>query len=153
MVSHNEGNILICIHNVSALTFDNRFLSSMEINTKGRPLYSKPQLSPSQTHPLTPTSSVHIISLAYREHLLRLTFDVCVVSYEMITKERAAFRKIKWKFLCIDEAHRIKDEKSLLSQVVRELHTMNRMLITGTLIIFPSLTYTIQSLAQSTAWH
>ncbi len=67
-----------------------------------------------------------------QNELLKLKFDVCVTSYEMVVKERTAFKKIKWKYLCIDEAHRIKNENSILSQVVRELHTMNRMLITGT---------------------
>lgn len=41
-------------------------------------------------------------------------------------------RKIKWKYLVIDEAHKIKNEQSMLSQVVRSLHTKNKLLLTGT---------------------
>ena len=37
-----------------------------------------------------------------------------------------------WRYLVIDEAHRIKNENSLLSRVVRVLRANNRMLITGT---------------------
>ena len=35
-----------------------------------------------------------------------------VTSYEMILKEKALFKKFEWRYLVIDEAHRIKNEKS-----------------------------------------
>ena len=35
-------------------------------------------------------------------------------------------------YMVIDEAHRIKNEKSKLSEIVREFKTSNRLLITGT---------------------
>lgn len=34
--------------------------------------------------------------------------------------------------MVIDEAHRIKNEKSKLSEIVREFRTANRLLLTGT---------------------
>lgn len=34
--------------------------------------------------------------------------------------------------MVIDEAHRIKNEKSKLSEIVREFRTTNRLLLTGT---------------------
>merc|ERR1711977_543604 len=37
-----------------------------------------------------------------------------------------------WKYIIIDEAHRIKNENSLLSRVVRMFHSNYRLLITGT---------------------
>ena len=58
-------------------------------------------------------------------------FDVCVTSYEMIIKEKAVFTAFKWKYIIIDEAHRIKNEKSVLFQVVKKLDTAYRLLITG----------------------
>lgn len=36
------------------------------------------------------------------------------------------------RYLVIDEAHRIKNEKSKLSEIVREFRTANRLLLTGT---------------------
>lgn len=42
-------------------------------------------------------------------------FDVCVTSYEMILRERAALKKIHWRYMVIDEAHRIKNENSKVS--------------------------------------
>ncbi len=35
-----------------------------------------------------------------------------VTSYEMILRERACFKKFNWRYMVIDEAHRIKNEKS-----------------------------------------
>lgn len=59
-------------------------------------------------------------------------WDVCVTSYEMVIKERAVFKKFNWRYMVIDEAHRIKNEKSKLSEIVREFKTTNRLLLTGT---------------------
>ena len=59
-------------------------------------------------------------------------FDACVTSYEMIIKEKTTFRKFNWRYIIIDEAHRIKNENSILSQTVRLLHSNFRLLITGT---------------------
>merc|ERR1719313_2330221 len=59
-------------------------------------------------------------------------FDVCVTSYEMVIKEKTHLKQFAWRYIVIDEAHRIKNENSLLSRVVRVLRANNRMLITGT---------------------
>ncbi len=39
-------------------------------------------------------------------------WDVCVTSYEMVIREKSVFKKFNWRYLVIDEAHRIKNEKS-----------------------------------------
>lgn len=39
-------------------------------------------------------------------------WDVCITSYEMVIREKSVFKKFNWRYLCIDEAHRIKNEKS-----------------------------------------
>ena len=59
-------------------------------------------------------------------------FDAVVTSYEGLLKEKTKFSKIPWKYLIIDEAHRIKNEKSSLSLAVRLMNTAHRLLITGT---------------------
>ena len=56
---------------------------------------------------------------------------MCVTSYEMVLREKSVFKKFNWKYMVIDEAHRIKNEESKLSQVIREIKTANRLLITG----------------------
>lgn len=59
-------------------------------------------------------------------------YDVIVTSYETCCKTKRALCKIIWKYIIIDEAHRIKNEESKLSEVVRMFQTEYRLLITGT---------------------
>lgn len=59
-------------------------------------------------------------------------FDVCVTSFEMAIKERNALKKLSWRYIIIDEAHRIKNENSILSKTMRLFSTNYRLLITGT---------------------
>ncbi|KAL0485675.1 chromatin-remodeling complex ATPase [Acrasis kona] len=59
-------------------------------------------------------------------------FDILVTSYEIATKEKAALGKFNWKYIIIDEAHRIKNENSVLAQCVRTFNTQYRLLLTGT---------------------
>jgi SWI/SNF-related matrix-associated actin-dependent regulator of chromatin subfamily A member 5 len=62
----------------------------------------------------------------------KFKWDVLVTSYEGILKEKGKLGKIDWKYLIIDEAHRIKNENSSLSKAVRLIKTDFRLLITGT---------------------
>lgn len=50
----------------------------------------------------------------------------------MAIKEKTALRRFSWRYIIIDEAHRIKNENSLLSKTMRLYNTNYRMLITGT---------------------
>lgn len=67
-----------------------------------------------------------------QNRLLTCDFDVVISSYEIVIREKSSFRKFAWEYIVIDEAHRIKNEDSLLSQIVRMFHSKNRLLITGT---------------------
>ncbi|XP_047979508.1 ISWI chromatin-remodeling complex ATPase CHR17 [Salvia hispanica] len=68
-----------------------------------------------------------------REELLVAgKFDVCVTSFEMAIKEKTTLRRFSWRYIIIDEAHRIKNENSLLSKTMRLFNTNYRLLITGT---------------------
>ncbi|ORY83763.1 SNF2 family N-terminal domain-domain-containing protein [Protomyces lactucae-debilis] len=67
-----------------------------------------------------------------KNELIDGDWDVCVTSYEMVIREKAVLRKFAWEYIVIDEAHRIKNEESLLSQVIRMFNSRNRLLITGT---------------------
>ncbi|CAJ0895636.1 9407_t:CDS:2, partial [Entrophospora sp. SA101] len=66
------------------------------------------------------------------ERLVKLDFQVCITSYEMCLIEKAALKKFEFQYIVIDEAHRIKNENSMLSQIVRIFQSKNRLLITGT---------------------
>ena len=47
-----------------------------------------------------------------QEEILPGEWNVVVTSYEMILREKATFKKFNWRYMVIDEAHRIKNEKS-----------------------------------------
>ncbi|KAJ9201463.1 hypothetical protein DTO166G4_5660 [Paecilomyces variotii] len=66
------------------------------------------------------------------ERLVDEKFDVCITSYEMILREKSHLKKFAWEYIIIDEAHRIKNEESSLSQIIRVFNSRNRLLITGT---------------------
>ncbi|KAL7550037.1 hypothetical protein ACHAWF_013276 [Thalassiosira exigua] len=59
-------------------------------------------------------------------------WNVCVTTYEICSLDRNVFNKFAWSYLIIDEAHRLKNEASIFSQVVRTLETRFRLLLTGT---------------------
>lgn len=64
--------------------------------------------------------------------LLSQNFEVCITSYEMCLREKNIFKKFSFSYIVIDEAHRIKNVDSILSQIVRVFMSRGRMLITGT---------------------
>ncbi|KAI9889241.1 MAG: hypothetical protein M1814_005690 [Vezdaea aestivalis] len=66
------------------------------------------------------------------DRLVNEKFDVCITSYEMILREKAHLKKFAWAYIIVDEAHRIKNEKSSLAEIIRVFHSRNRLLITGT---------------------
>lgn len=64
--------------------------------------------------------------------IMKKNWDVCITSYEMVIKECALLKKFQWRYVVIDEAHRIKNEKSKLSEYMRQIKSCNRLLLTGT---------------------
>ena len=50
-----------------------------------------------------------------RDQIMPGEWDIRVTSYEMVIKEKSVFKKFNWRYLVIDEAHRIKNEQSKVS--------------------------------------
>lgn len=67
-----------------------------------------------------------------RTQLLTAKFDVLITSFEMVIREKSQLKKFRWQYIVVDEAHRIKNEDSSLSQIIRLFYSKNRLLITGT---------------------
>lgn len=67
----------------------------------------------------------------HKKKLRRKQFDVVITTYEMCINSRV-LNCISYCYIIIDEAHRIKNENSKLSQFVRNYNVENRLLITGT---------------------
>ncbi|KAK7686498.1 hypothetical protein QCA50_010096 [Cerrena zonata] len=64
--------------------------------------------------------------------LIPQDFEVLITSYEICLIEKSALKKFSFEYIVIDEAHRIKNVDSILSQIVRSFLSRGRLLITGT---------------------
>ncbi|KAJ1330736.1 hypothetical protein BSLG_009188 [Batrachochytrium salamandrivorans] len=62
----------------------------------------------------------------------RIRFNVLLTTFELILKDKEHLGKIKWAFLAVDEAHRLKNAESQLHEALKDFSTANRLLITGT---------------------
>ena len=87
----------------------------------------------------TPQVRAHILQgdKTYRHNfihdvLYNCKFDVLITSFEILMKEKNALKRFLWRYIVIDEAHRIKNEESLFSRTIRSFHSLNRLLVTGT---------------------
>lgn len=59
-------------------------------------------------------------------------FNALLTSYEYILADSSFLGQIKWQFMAVDEAHRLKNKESQLYQKLLEFKTPSRLLITGT---------------------
>lgn len=66
------------------------------------------------------------------EFIIPGNFDVCLTSFEGINICKKELTRIKWKYIIVDEAHRLKNDESVLSKQLRTLKTDLKLLMTGT---------------------
>ncbi|KAM0747938.1 hypothetical protein T439DRAFT_305108 [Meredithblackwellia eburnea MCA 4105] len=71
-------------------------------------------------------------AVVVQEKILPQKFDILITSYELCLREQSSLKKLAWQYIVIDEAHRIKNVDSMLSQIVRVFDSRARLLITGT---------------------
>lgn len=62
----------------------------------------------------------------------KLKFNTILTTYEILLKDKAILGAISWSALLVDEAHRLKNDDSLLYKALLEFDTNHRLLITGT---------------------
>jgi chromodomain-helicase-DNA-binding protein 1 len=71
-----------------------------------------------------------------RKHELMINnkpiFNVLLTTYETIIQDAAHLKEMKWQFLAVDEAHRLKNTASSLYGHLKDFKTGSRLLITGT---------------------
>ncbi|XP_049940622.1 lymphoid-specific helicase-like [Schistocerca serialis cubense] len=61
------------------------------------------------------------------------TYPVVVTSYQIPLSDSAReLQNIKWRYIIVDEGHRLKNHKSMLSRALRKYNAANRLLLTGT---------------------
>ncbi|XP_070132816.1 chromodomain-helicase-DNA-binding protein 1 isoform X1 [Drosophila bipectinata] len=62
----------------------------------------------------------------------RLKFNCILTTYEIVLKDKQFLGTLQWAALLVDEAHRLKNDDSLLYKSLKEFDTNHRLLITGT---------------------
>jgi SNF2 family DNA or RNA helicase len=60
------------------------------------------------------------------------SFHVCITSYQTVLADAAMFRRKRWYYLILDEAHYIKNYQSQRWQTLLMFSTRRRLLLTGT---------------------
>lgn len=58
--------------------------------------------------------------------------DVILTTYEMCLYSKKYFSEVHWSYIIVDEAHRLKNENSQLSMILRVYKFKHRLLLTGT---------------------
>ncbi|CAM6084117.1 unnamed protein product [Calypogeia fissa] len=60
-------------------------------------------------------------------------FNVLVTHYDLIMRDKAFLKKIRWHYMIVDEGHRLKNHDCMLSRtLVNGYHIRRRLLLTGT---------------------
>lgn len=62
----------------------------------------------------------------------RMKINACLTTYEILLKDKPFLGSFQWAALLVDEAHRLKNDESLLYKSLSTFDTNHRMLITGT---------------------
>ncbi|KAF9433931.1 hypothetical protein BGZ76_008803 [Entomortierella beljakovae] len=63
---------------------------------------------------------------------LDFTFPIIVTSYEIVIRDRKYLSRYQWKYIIVDEGHRLKNMDCKLIRELKSYHSANRMLLTGT---------------------
>jgi chromodomain-helicase-DNA-binding protein 1 len=70
--------------------------------------------------------------LVDRDNMKKVKFNVLLTTYEYVLADWQWLSQLKWQFLAVDEAHRLKNRDSQLYAKLLEFNAPSRLFITGT---------------------
>lgn len=59
-------------------------------------------------------------------------FATVVTSYEIVMRDSRHLQQIPWKYIVVDEGHRLKNLNCRLIRELKKYQSANRLLLTGT---------------------
>lgn len=60
-------------------------------------------------------------------------FNVCLTTFDFILKDKAQLARFRWKYIIVDEGHRMKNHNCKLTQALQKhYHSNSRLILTGT---------------------
>lgn len=59
--------------------------------------------------------------------------NVFVTSFEIAMNDRAHFKRVLWRYIVVDEGHRLKNMNCRLIRELKQYESVNRLLLTGIL--------------------
>jgi ATP-dependent DNA helicase len=68
----------------------------------------------------------------YLKHAGQKTFPIVITTFEIAMIDRKELQRFTWKYLVVDEGHRLKNKDCRLMRELQALKTENRLLLTGT---------------------
>ena len=83
-------------------------------------------------HELTFENKGRVTKRATRTNSNTVKFDVLLTSYENINTDAACLTSFNWEAVVVDEAHRLKNNKTLFFRVLSTYKVNYKMLLTGT---------------------
>eukprot|EP00189_Rhodosorus_marinus_P009374 CAMPEP_0184753468 /NCGR_PEP_ID=MMETSP0315-20130426/44112_1 /TAXON_ID=101924 /ORGANISM="Rhodosorus marinus, Strain UTEX LB 2760" /LENGTH=1366 /DNA_ID=CAMNT_0027232845 /DNA_START=1109 /DNA_END=5209 /DNA_ORIENTATION=- len=67
-----------------------------------------------------------------QHEMAQADFSVILTTYEMVIKDKSILTKWRWKYIIVDEGHRMKNADCKLALTLSTYETKNRLLLTGT---------------------
>ncbi|KAK7072534.1 hypothetical protein SK128_014560 [Halocaridina rubra] len=59
-------------------------------------------------------------------------YPVIITSYEVVIRDKHLLNRYQWRYICVDEGHRLKNHQCRLTKCLNTFLTSNRLLLTGT---------------------
>lgn len=80
----------------------------------------------------TPNERANMRSKDMKGSNVSSSFPIIITSYELVMNDKKYLHKIPWKYIVVDEGHRIKNMNCKLILTLKSYTSANRLLLTGT---------------------